>query len=33
MLKRGKGEIFFFEGWEECLDYDGKRFFIDYNIC
>lgn len=31
MPKRGKGEIPLPEGWEECLDYDGKRFFIDHN--
>ncbi|XP_048775157.1 protein WWC2-like isoform X3 [Ostrea edulis] len=31
MPKRGKGELPLPEGWEECLDYDGKKFFIDHN--
>nr|XP_022328024.1 protein WWC2-like isoform X2 [Crassostrea virginica] len=31
MPKRGKGELPLPEGWEECLDFDGKRFFIDHN--
>ncbi|XP_062572107.1 protein WWC2-like isoform X1 [Saccostrea cucullata] len=30
MPKRGKGELPLPEGWEECFDYDGKKFFIDH---
>lgn len=33
MFRRvGSGQLLLFWGWEEVRDYDGKVFYIDYNI-